>query len=147
MENTRQAERILNNSHEEVRRYMPGVLPRLAMTYFLPILFVLLVSLLVTNWLSNYVPAVLAPSLNVALNIAILIISWKILDNRTKATGLFVLYTHYSRHRRDLEKLLKANDANPNAIYATTELLASSAEFFIDSAEQAGVKPVEKEKN
>lgn len=147
MENTRQAERILKNSREEVQRYMPGVLPRLAMTYFLPIMFVLLVSLLVTNLLSDYVPPVVAPSLNVALNLVILIISWKLLDNRTKATGLFVLYTHYSRHRRDLEKLMKASDADPNAIYATTELLASSAEFFLDAAEKSGVQPVEKNKN
>lgn len=147
MENTQQAQRILSNSHEDVRRYMPGVLPRLAMTYFIPILFVLLVSILLTSRLSEFVPQALAPVLGLVINIAILLGSWKILDSHNKATGLFILYTHYSRHRRDLSAMLDSNEADTQTVHAATELVASSAELFIAMAQESGVKPVEKQKN
>ena len=146
MENTHQAQRILNSSHEDVRRYMPGVLPRLAMTYFIPIMFVLLVAIAITSRLSLFVPQAIAPVLGLVINLVILLGSWKVLDSRNKATGLFVLYTHYSRHRRDLEALLKSDDADGEAIHAATELVAASAEFFINMAQESGVKPVEKQK-
>ena len=66
------------------------------------------------------------------------------MEQRNQATSLYILYTRYSRQRRDLEALMKEAEANtlsnPDQLYISVDKLEEAARNFLDAARTAGVE-------
>src|SRR5215213_7155260 len=102
-------------SHEsienQVKPYVSGLFPRLALNYGLLIIIAFLVSVLVVPTLALWIPQSTASVLGFSFNLLLFVFGWRSLEQRNKATSLYILYTRYSRQRRDLEALMKEAEA------------------------------------
>jgi len=129
----------LDNIHNAVREYMPGLFPRLAINYFVPMAVGMLVAVLTAGFLARWLPSPTPSALGFVINLAILIYGWRYLENRNHATALLVLYTTYSRHRRELLQILQVGDEQQAS--TQLEFLEEAAGNFIDAAQEQHIKP------
>ncbi len=125
----------LEQVHNDVRRYMPGVLPRLLMTYLVPVMLAMMSAGLVVGLLASLVPPLSARTFAFTAMLAILLFGWRWLENRNQATALLVLYTRYSNQRR------AARTALANGETIDMRPVVQSATDFIDLAKAQGIDP------
>ena len=132
-------EEHLETVFNHVRQYMPGVARRIVFNYVILLGVALAVSLTLVPLLMRFIPRSTATTLGFAINLLWLFFGWRILENRNKATSLFVLYTRFSHERRGLEQTLAANKSED--VLAQVELMEASAEAFISAAEEQEIEP------
>lgn len=132
-------------TYDAVRVYMPGLLPRLAFNYAILFALVFVVSLVGVPLLRQIIFESTAVIAGFAANVLILVYGLRWLEQRNPATTLFVLYTRFSRQRRDLHKLLRqAKSATPPSdqdLYVKVDLMEEAARQFIAAAQDQGIKP------
>ena len=133
------------HTYDQVRVYLPGLLPRLAFNYAVLFAIIFIVGLVVVPLLRQVIFESTAIIAGFAANVLILVYGLRWLEQRNPATTLFVLYTRFSRQRRDLRKLLKlAETATPPAdqeLYTRVDLMEEAARQFIAAANDQGLKP------
>lgn len=138
------AQKSHENTERQVKPYVGELLPRLVNNYGLLFLLALLVSLFLVPLLANWIPQSTATILGYALNLLLLVYGSRFLEGRNKATGLYVLYSRYSRQRRSLETLMKQAEAqsleNSDSLYSSVDLFEEAAKNFLSAAQDAGVK-------
>jgi hypothetical protein len=127
----------LDEIHESVRGYMPPLLPRLLLTYGLPVLGVLLANILLPLLIPDFVPTSTATILTFAVHLLILYLGWRTLEQRTHATALFVLYSTYTTQRRNFRKSLQSDAETPLSLAD----VRAAAERFIHTAQEHGLEP------
>lgn len=134
-------QKTIDKTYSDVRQYFPALLQRLLVTYSVPIVLTMIMALVGGQVLITLTGDVGTSSMTALLvNIIILMVVWRFMERRTQATGLFVLYTRYSRQRRDLQK---AEDVSSDDV----DVLATLASNFIESAQAAGIAPREAQAN
>lgn len=126
----------LDDLQENIRPYLPPLMRRLAITYGLPVLAVLLLNIILPLLMPDFVPLSTATILTFAVHLLVLYFGWRALEQRTHATALFVSYVHYSSQRRDFEK--GGHDG------VTLQMVADAADRFVHSAAQNGIEPGER---
>lgn len=134
-------EDIIEATHENVRRYMPGVGKQLLWNYAILMFGTLFLNILGLTVLLQFVQRPIANTIAFGLSLVWLIYGWRYLEGRNHATALFVLYTRYSRERRDLLRLQESADAPDSGTGAMEE----AAQRFIDAAQAEHVPPREAE--
>jgi hypothetical protein len=123
---------------KEVQPYVAGVFPRLAFNFGLVLTVALIVSTIAVPSLAQFIPQSTATTLGFCTNFLILFFGLRALENRNHATALFVLYSKYSRQRRDLEALMKQGNQDVDSSLGALEEIAQS---FIKAATEAGIQP------
>lgn len=131
-------EKEIQTIHEEVRRYMPSLLPRLALNYGVPIGLAMLFNYGLTAYLINFVPRSTANAFAFTGNVIILVGLWRWLESRNQATGLLLLYTAYSSQRRALQQKIQT-EADKQTLENEFANLQSSAETFLNTAQARGL--------
>lgn len=137
------------NSHKktetDVKPYVSGIFPRLALNYGLLLFVAVLVSTIAVPTLGLWIPQSTATVLGFSINFLTLFFGWRFFENRNKATSLYILYSSYSRQRRDLEALMKQAEAkslaNTDALYTSVDKFEEAAQAFLSAAMEAGVQP------
>lgn len=136
------AERI----HEAVRPYMPETFYQLGSNYGLLLIAVVAVNMLGIPLLLRFISLPLSTANVLAFSVMLLILvyGWRFLENRNHATAIFVLYTRYSRQRRDLlDTITQAENGileDDNALYVQVDLLEEKATAYLEAVEEQGVK-------
>jgi hypothetical protein len=129
----------------QVKPYVAGIFPRLAFNYGLLMLLALLVSVIVVPSLAQWIPQSTASTIGFSANILLLFFGLRYLENRNHATSLFLLYTRYSRERRELEALIQQAQANTltnsDSLYSSVDDLEEIARSFLTAATEAGIPP------
>lgn len=133
----------IETTHEDVRRYMPGVGKQLLLNYAVLMLIALFLNIAVITLLLRFIPRPTANAIAFGFNLVWLIYGWRYLEGRNHATALFVLYTRYSRERRDLTRLLDTADAP--ALDNSVDAVEETAQRFIDAAQAQHITPQEAE--
>jgi hypothetical protein len=132
-------------TYDAVRVYMPGLLPRLAFNYAVLFALVFMVSLVGVPLLRQIIFESTSVIAGFAANVLILVYGSRWLEQRNPATTLFVLYTRFSRQRRDLRKLLQQvnTPAAPSDqdLYVKVDRMEEFARQFIAAAQDQGIKP------
>jgi hypothetical protein len=136
------------NSHttmeKEVKPYVSGLFPRLALNYGLLLFVAVLVSTIAVPTLGLWIPQSTASVLGFSINFLMLFFGWRFFEKRNKATSLYILYTSYSRQRRDLEALMKQAEAkslsNMDALYTSVDKFEEAAKAFLSAAQEAGIE-------
>lgn len=140
------AQRSEDEAHTRVQPYMISLFQRLAVNYLILVVAMVLVYTAGTRLLLNLFPVSLfvANGIAFAVNVLILLFGWRYLENRNRATGLFVLYTRYSRQRRDLnDTITRAEDGsleNTDRLYLEVDLLEENTNSLLEAIEEQGVK-------
>lgn len=127
---------------EEVQPYMLAIMPRLSFNYASLSLGLLFLWLIGLQLLARIVPLSTANATLFVASLFIFIYGWRFLENRNHATSLFVLYTRYSRQRRDLKALI-SSDADEESLSNNIQWLEEAAQAFIHAAQDSGLAPVE----
>lgn len=136
------AERV----HEAVRPYMPETFYQLGINYGLLLISVVAVNMLGIPLILRFIPLTLSTAniLGFSVMLLILVYGWRFLEKRNSATAIFVLYTRYSRERRNLQDILEQAEngvlEDENTIYTQVDILEETASNFLDAVEQQGVK-------
>jgi hypothetical protein len=136
-----QAQQTDENLFQELQPYMIAILPRLTFNYLSLTMPLLLFWLIGLQLLAQIVPLSTANAIIFALSLFMFIYGWRFLENRNHATALFVLYTRYSRQRRDLKALLKP-ETDEARLISNLQWLAESAQSFLDAAKENGLEPI-----
>ncbi|MCA9914611.1 MAG: hypothetical protein KC496_14765 [Anaerolineae bacterium] len=123
----------LDQIQDSVRVYLPALFTRLALTTVLPITVALLVNAILPILIESFVPLSTATTMAFAANLLVLFFGWRMLENRTHATSLFVLYSGYSSQRRALQ--------NARADAPSLATVQQSAQRFIEAARDSGLQP------
>jgi hypothetical protein len=126
---------------KQVQPYMLALMPRLTFNYFTLSMIILILWLIGLQLLAKLVPVSTANAIMFALSLLIFIYAWRFLENRNHATALFVLYTHYSRQRRDL-KAQMASEVDEETLLNNLQWLEDSAQAFLEAAQENGLEPV-----
>ncbi|MAU12481.1 MAG: hypothetical protein CL607_21850 [Anaerolineaceae bacterium] len=139
------AKQTIATTREEVRAYIPAVMQRLAITFGLPVLAALLVATVGAMLLSEVLPSSTTSIIAFGVNIAIMVYGWRYLENRYKGTSAYIVYTRYSRTRRDLEKLLKkspeGSDVSAADVEKQREGVIKAADAFMLAMNDMGAQP------
>jgi hypothetical protein len=129
----------------QIKPYVSGVFPRLALNYGLLVVLALIVSTIAVPSLAQWIPQSTATTLGFCINFLLLFFGLRYLENRNHATALFMLYTRYSRQRRDLEALIQQAQAktleNTDTLYSSVDSLEEIGRSFITAATEAGIQP------
>lgn len=125
---------MIEETQAAMRRYVPGVVQRLALTYGGLLLLVMLVGTLIASTLARFIPPSTAALVAFGVNLWILVDLRPRIEQRLQATGLFVLYTRTSRARRELEKDISNEQLR--------EAYQNNAATFIEAAQEANIEPV-----
>lgn len=125
---------MIEETQASMRRYVPGVVQRLALTYGLLLALVVVVGTIVASGLSRFIPPSTAALAAFGVNLWLLVDVRARIEKRLQATGLFVLYTRTSRARRDFEKALDNPDLR--------DTYQAHAAAFIEAAQAANIDPV-----
>lgn len=133
---------MIEETQAQMRRYVPGVVSRLALTYGGLLLLVTLVGALLANALAQIIPATTAAIIAFGINLWILIDLRARIEQRLHGTALFVLYVRASRARRDFEKALADDATLSHDRQALREHYQIQATAFTAAAQDAGVQPV-----
>ncbi len=147
------AKQTAENTHQQVQPYMASLFQRLGFNYANLIILMLVINILSVWLLLRILP--LPPStanvIGFAVNLIFLVYGWRFLEKRNNATALFVLYTRYSRQRRDLKDNIKlAEDGaleNEDNLYTQVDVLEENASLFLDAVEEEGMKAHYRESN
>jgi membrane protein implicated in regulation of membrane protease activity len=129
---------------QQVQPYMVAILPRISFNYLI------LTSSLVVLWfiglqlLAQILPFSTANVIMFALSLIIFVRGWRFLENRNHATALFILYTRYSRQRREFRSII-ATEIDEETLQTNLQWLKDSAQSFIDAATENGVEPIMKD--
>lgn len=138
------AERALEETYAAVQPYMPAIFKRIASNYSLLFGAVVFINLVALNALARLLPLPISTlnTIGFAAILLTLYFGWRYLENRNQATGLFVLYTRYSRQKRDLQALLEQADAleNEDTLYLAVDDLEQVASAFLDAVEEYEVE-------
>lgn len=140
------AQRIRDESYDEVRAYMPKIAPRLAATYLLPMLLAGVVTIAVMWLVSTWLSPIVASALPLTISLIVIIATWRIMESRYHATGLLVMYTHYSSNRRKLDTLLEQaeqGDYDETNLLAAADLTEETANTFVMAAQEQNIQPVD----
>jgi hypothetical protein len=129
----------------QIKPYVAGIFPRLAFNYGLLVVLALIVSLILVPSLAQWIPQSTASTIGFCTNFLLLFFGLRYLENRNHATALFMLYTRYSRQRRDLEALMQQAQAktleNMDALYSSVDSLEEVGKNFITAATDTGIQP------
>jgi hypothetical protein len=101
------AQQRLTDLQTSQRPYVAKLLPKLALTYLVPLGGALLLATVGAVILANFIPSSTATAIVFALNVAVFYYGWNWLEKRTQATGLFTLFVTGSRERRALATLIQ----------------------------------------
>lgn len=140
------AKNSLAATHEQVQPYMAELFKRIASNYAILIAGVLVVNMIMLPLLLRFVPIPVSTAnvLGFSAMLLILVYGWRFLENRNRATSLFVLYTRYSRQRRDLLATVEAAESSTledeNTLYVNVDLLEEAASSLLDAVEEQGLK-------
>jgi len=145
------AKKAQERAYDAVQPYMPPLFKRLAFNYFVLLFTVAIVNTLGMRVLLSVLP--MPPStanvIGFSVNLILLLFGWRLLEQRNKATGLFILYTRFSSQRRDLKATIEnAEDDvldDDNALYVGVDLMEEAAKNFLDAVENEGVTPLKAE--
>ena len=135
-----QAKQADENIYKEVQPYMLAIFPRMTFNYLSLTLGILILWFAGIYLLDSFMPQALSTSIIFALSLLIFVFGWRFLENRNHATSLFVLYTSYSRQRRDFKAQLRGDDKIK--ISTSIGLLEETAQEFIAAAKDSGVEPI-----
>jgi uncharacterized membrane protein len=124
---------------KEVQPYVAGIFPRLAFNFGLLVVLALIVSTIAVPSLAQFIPQSTATTLGFCTNFLLLFFGMRYLENRNHALALFVLYSKYSRERRDLEAFMQ--QGNQESLESNLDALEELAQSFINAATEAGVQP------
>lgn len=137
--------------YPEVRAYMPSLLPRIAFNYMTLMMIAVLVSVVLVRVLENYIWESTANTIAFGINLALLVYGWRWLERRNQATSLFIIYTRYSRHRRELLKALEQATsgklADLDSLYTLVDFAEESGNQFVQMAQEQNLQRIEKEKS
>jgi len=140
------AKNSLEATHAHVQPYMAELFSRLASNYLLLMGGVLIVNMIGIPLLLRVIiiPVSTANILGFAAMLLILVYGWRFLENRNRATALFVLYIRYSRQRRELIASIEQAETDSledeNTLYVNVDLYEESASSFLDAVEEQGLK-------
>ena len=141
------ATRLIDRTSDQVRGFLPTLAQRLALVYGLPILLAMLISSLGPLLIGDLLPQSTANLILLAINIFVLVQVWRRAEARWKSTGLFMLYTRYSRTRRLLRDMLERARAGsidePGALDLQCEQLTLDADRFVVTAQETGLSRAE----
>lgn len=132
--------------HNAVQPYMPETFYRIGSNYSLLLITVVAVNMIGIPLVLRFLPLPLSTAnvMGFSVMLLILVYGWRFLENRNHATAIFVLYTRYSRQRRDLQDALKQAEngvlEDENTLYVHVDLLEEVASGFLDAVEEQGVK-------
>jgi|GEM_PF-1452489 len=139
------ARTTIARTREQVRAYIPALTRRLGIVYGLPLLAAFIVSTLGAILLSQFIPSSTASIIAFGINIAILVNGWRWAERRYRATSVFILYTRYSRARRDLERAIKqTKDTSADALDRQRADLQAETESFTAAMRDLGDQPYSK---
>ena len=133
--------RAHENIVNQVTPYVAGIFPRLASNYGLVIVLALLVSTIAVPSLAQFIPQSTATTLGFCANFLLLFFGLRYLESRNPATALFMLYSQYSRQRRDLEAMMKQGNSSGESLENSLAALEAIAQSFIKAASEAGIQP------
>lgn len=140
-------EDFIEQMQNEIRRYVPGVMSRLALTYGGLLVLVLIIGTVLANFLAQFIPVSTATLIAFALNLWLLVEARQRIDNRLHSTGLFVLYTRSNRERRALQRLQRLQRQDTvNELDEQRQRYEATALDFIEAAQEAGVSAVDSDK-
>lgn len=135
---TQHAENELNRLSTQISPLLTHLSRGLAWVYLLPMGLFLLITTLLTLGLD--VLAILPTStVRVIAFVVAMVVAYTLIrrmEQRYHATALFVMYTAFSRDRRDLRTLLTKSPAAQAEIETKTHALRHSAEQFIQAMHQ-----------
>lgn len=132
----------IDQQREAVRAYVPGVVTRLLMTYFVPLILAVAAAAAASIILPNVLPASTVSIVSFGVALLCLVFGWRLLENRTKATSLFVLFTRISRARRDLEAAL--TQSTPEAkLTQQQQAFDAAVQSFMDAVHEQNVQPAQ----
>jgi hypothetical protein len=118
------------------RPYVANLLPKLAVTYLVPLGVALGLATVGAVILANFIPSSTATAIVFALNVGVFYYGWNWLEKRTQATGLFTLFVSGSRERRALATLIQ--NAQKGDARAKDDLAVQVQRY--DSAVQAFIE-------
>lgn len=140
-ESVNRTQEYLDNIFNQVREYMPGVARCIVLNYALLMGGALAVSLILVPLLRNFVHPSTATTIGFVSNLVWLIYGWRMLENRNKATSLYILYVRFSRERRELEATLASNKTKSEDVSEQVEIVEATAESFILAAQEQQIEP------
>ena len=139
------AQHTITTTRDEVRTFIPALVRRLMLTFGPPLLVALLVSTIGAMLLSRVLPSSTTSIIAFGVNIAIMVYGWRFLERRYKGTSAFIVYTRYSRIRRDLEAMIKktpnGSDISEGKIEEQRAGVVKSADAFIQVMYEMGAQP------
>ena len=130
-------ESALNHQSERIRPYLPEIFKRLTLVYAIPFTLVLLTSTLGGIVVSNFIPVSTTNIIIFALNIFILVRVWRWAEARWHGTSLFIMYTRFSRARRDV----RGETTSARVLDAHLDQFNQVAEAFLAQIHNLGVQP------
>ena len=147
------AKKTAENAHLQVQPYMASLFQRLGFNYAILIMIMVLINTVGVWLLLTFlpIPQSTANVIGFSVNLIFLLYGWRFLEKRNRATSLFVLYTRYSRQRRDLTDNIKlAEDGaleNTDDLYIQVDVLEEKATSFLEAVESEGMKAHQSESN
>lgn len=131
----------IDYERDRVRVYLPELIKKLGITYGVPLIGAMLLATLGGIVISNFLPVSTTNIIVFGLNLGILLYGWRWLEKRTNATGIFLMYSRWSRTRRDLETLLNDSNSTIAQIENQRAIMGAGAQEFIDTMREAGAEP------
>ncbi|QPC83594.1 hypothetical protein G4Y79_04210 [Phototrophicus methaneseepsis] len=145
----RRAKKTIERTRDEVRAYLPSLVQRLGLTFGVPILVAFFVATIGAMIVSQFIPSSTTSILAFGLNIAIMVFGWRYLEGRYRGTSAFIVYTRYSRTRRDLEKMIEktpaGSDTSAEQIETQREGVVKAADAFLQAMQEMGAQPTSTE--
>jgi uncharacterized protein YacL len=139
------ANETIAHTRDDVRVYLPALMQRLGITFGVPIVAAMLVGTIGAMLLSQVIPSSTTSIIALGINIAIMVFGWRYLERRYKGTSAFIVYTRYSRTRRDLENMLKkspeGSDTSAAQIELQRESVAKASGAFVHAMQEMGAQP------
>lgn len=129
-----------DDTQARTRAYLAPLLQRLLVTYGVPLTAALFISTIGAMLISQILPDSTTSLLALVLNVLVIFYGWRAIERRTRATASFVLYTHTTRERRALARLLAQTKAGEtlahDALARQAQAYEDTVNTFIQSMEQ-----------
>ncbi|MCU0514596.1 MAG: hypothetical protein MUE40_18745 [Anaerolineae bacterium] len=125
---------IIDAVTDDVQPALPVLIRRLALTYVPLMLVTVLIATVGGRLLNLVLPLSTATLLALCANVLVLVYGWRRAERRFLGTKLFVLYTAFSRERRELRRLLAAPQPDAPAVEARTQQMQQTARVFVEAA-------------
>jgi hypothetical protein len=127
-ESEQYAQTIIDQTYEQLQPTIVRLSQRLALTFGIPLLLMMIANILLQRLLINSLPATTGALTGLLVNMAVFYVSWRLTDTRWGGTALFLLYAAFSRERRELKQLLAQTPApNGMTLHSRADDLAQSA--------------------